>query len=236
MTPLLEIANLNAWYGTAHVLFGVSFEIEEGTLLALLGRNGAGKSTTCKSIVGVEAQAVGRIALAGAAIHSVSTARRARLGIQLVPEDRRVYAGLTVVDNLMLARAAAGLRKPLSLDRVLDVFPTLRPLLDRRGDQLSGGEQQLVAIARALVPQPRLLVLDEPSEGLSPVIVEQVGAAIQTVRTEFGTTVLLAEQNTGFALELADRVVVLDGGRVAFAGSRAELQRDPVMTQRFLSV
>ncbi|HVA36407.1 MAG TPA: ABC transporter ATP-binding protein [Candidatus Dormibacteraeota bacterium] len=234
--PLLALANVHAYYGSAHVLFDLALEVQAGSLLALVGRNGAGKTTTARTIVGVGVRAAGSIRFDGVELARIPTPLRARRGVQLVPEDRRIYAELTVRENLLLGRHAAPRGGALTIERILSLFPMLEPLLQRGGRELSGGEQQLVAVARALVARPRLLILDEPTEGLAPVIVEQVGEAIRLLRAEFGTTVLLIEQNAAFALDLADHVAVIDQGRIAFSGTRDAFLSDPALAERFLTV
>ncbi|TAM58512.1 ABC transporter ATP-binding protein [bacterium] len=234
--PLLTLSRVHAYYGSAHVLFDVALEVESGSLLALVGRNGAGKTTTARTILGAGVRSKGSVRFDGAELAHVPTPQRARRGIQLVPDDRRIYAGLSVRENILLGRHAAPRDEALPLQHVVSLFPLLAPLLERGGGELSGGEQQLVAVARALVARPRLLILDEPTEGLAPVIVEQVGNAIRLLRTEFGTTVLLIEQNAAFALALADHVAVIDQGRVAFTGVRDAFLADPGLTERFLTI
>jgi ABC-type branched-subunit amino acid transport system ATPase component len=234
--PILEVRGLHAHYATAHVLFDVGFSIPPDSLMALLGRNGAGKTTTARALMGAGVRTEGSIRFAGVEVARLPTFRRARLGLQLVPEDRRVYTDLTVRQNLELSRHAAGGRRPLSIPRLLEIFPTLEALLERGGSELSGGEQQLVAIARAILPQPRLLIMDEPSQGLAPVVLERVRDAVRLLRAEFGTTVLLTEQNVPFALGLADLVMLIDEGSVVFSGSRAEFEARPELRSRYLAV
>lgn len=236
VAPLLQLRDVHAFYATAHVLFGVDLAVARGTTVALLGRNGAGKSTLLKSIMHVEARVTGSIRFQDLELQRLPTPRIAQAGVQLVPEDRRIYGGLTVRENLALGRQAARGRAPLDLEQILQIFPTLQPLLRRAGNALSGGEQQLVAIARALVTSPRLLLMDEPSAGLSPLIVAQVRDAIRTLRQTLGVTILLAEQNARFALQLAERVYLLDGGRVAFSGSQADFLADAALQQRYLAL
>lgn len=232
----LVVEGLDSYYGAAQALFGVSFSVGEGTTTALLGRNGVGKSTLLKSIAGIEVRATGSIRAFRGELLGVPAYRRARLGVQLVPEDRRILGSLSVAENIALGNHALGERHPLRLEEIVELLPTLGPLLGRRGDQLSGGEQQLVAIARALASNPRLLLLDEPSEGLAPIVVEQVGRAVAGLRQREGLTILIAEQNAPFALSLARDVVVLESGRVAFAGTRAAFEADPELLRRHLAL
>jgi branched-chain amino acid transport system ATP-binding protein len=233
---MLTLRGLDARYGAAHVLFGVDLELEDGSLTALLGRNGAGKTTTAMAIAGIGPRCTGELRYQGRDVGRWPAFRRARAGIQLVPDNRRVYPMLSVRENLELGLSACGGRRGMRVAELADLFPTLSRLLDRMGDQLSGGEQQLVAIARALVSRPHLLIMDEPSQGLAPVILEQVGEAVRTLRASLGTTVLLTEQNVEFAGRLADRVVVIDGGRVVYTGSRDEFRDRRDVRGRYLSV
>ena len=233
----ISVKNLDAYYGTAHVLFGVGLAVAPGQTFALLGRNGAGKSTLLKSIVRADVRVTGDIRLGDINITRLPTYRIARLGVQLVPEDRRIYTGLSVKENLELGfRATAKDRPPIEIERILDVFPTLRPLLHRRGNELSGGEQQLVAIARAMVGNPRALLMDEPSAGLAPVVLDMVGASIARLRTETDITMIIAEQNARFGLEMCQEVAILDRGRIVFTGSREEFEGQEELHRHFLSV
>jgi ABC-type branched-subunit amino acid transport system ATPase component len=235
--PNLRLHQVHAYYGPAHVLFGVSLEVPAGSCLALLGRNGAGKTTLLRAITRSGVRVEGSVTLGEVELTRLSTHRIARLGVQLVPEDRRVYQGFTVRENLRLAEAAAlPPRAPLPLDEVLTIFPTLRPLLSRRGNELSGGEQQLVAIARAMVASPHLLLMDEPSAGLAPVVLETVAAAIQRLRAHRPLTLVVAEQNARFALDLADHVAVLQEGRLVFSGSRQDFLARQGEHARYLTV
>jgi branched-chain amino acid transport system ATP-binding protein len=237
MTPLLQVRDLDAFYATAHVLFDVAIDVPTDATVAVLGRNGAGKSTLMKSIVRAEVRTTGTIKLDGSDLVPLGTYRVARLGVALVPEDRRILSELTVSENLELGRqAVARERGALELDALLEIFPALKALIRRRGNELSGGEQQILAVARALVGNPRLLMLDEPSEGLAPVVIEQLDAAIRRLRRDIGVAVLLTEQNSAFALSLADRVVVLDEGRVVFSDTCAAFRRTEGLVERFLSV
>jgi branched-chain amino acid transport system ATP-binding protein len=235
--PMLQVSNLRAYYGAAQALFEVDFSVGVGTTAALLGRNGAGKSTLLRSIVRAGVRTTGTLTFMGNDLANSATHARARAGIQLVPEDRRILAGLTVEENLELGRNGASKgRPPIPLKQVIDVFPTLYPLLGRRGRELSGGEQQLLAIARAMGGNPRLLLLDEPSEGLAPVIVDQVEDAVKRLREQTQVTIVIAEQDSEFALELADSVTLLAEGRVAFSGSVAEFRADEELARRHLLV
>ena len=237
MSEGLRVESLHAYYGAAHILFDVRLAAPVGTCVALLGRNGAGKSTLLKAITRAGVRAEGHATFDGRDLLRMPTFEIARLGVELVPEDRRVYRNFSVRENLGLAEAAATRDRPaIGLDRILSTFPTLEPLLGRRGNQLSGGEQQLVAIARAMVANPRLLLMDEPSAGLSPVVLETVGDAIRRLRAGHDLTMVLAEQNARFAVDLADHVVVIDEGRIVFTGTREAFEAEAEVQARYLSV
>ena len=221
---LLQIDAVHAGYGRSHVLDDVSLEVDHGAAVALLGRNGAGKSTLLKAIMGIAAAARGRIRFDGAAIERMPPHRVARRGIAYVPEDRGIFASLTVDEHLRLTRGPAGRRVPV--ESLYQRFPELAERRRNRGNELSGGEQQMLAIARALSCAPRLLILDEPTEGLAPIVVERIAALLHTLRAA-GMTMLLVEQNYPFAIDLADRVYVLGKGRVRWQGTAAALDRSP---------
>lgn len=235
---ILQAVGVNSYYGRAHVVFDADVAISAGSCTALLGRNGAGKSTLLKTLA--RAQGVGstgEILLDGRSVMKVATHRLAGLGLQLVPEDRRVFRSLTVRQNIRLgSKALSASREPLPLNTILDLFPTLKPLLGRYGNELSGGEQQLVAIARAMTLNPRILLLDEPSAGLSPTVLSTVGDGLRRVREQLGTTVMLAEQNVTFATKLAGSVIVVSDGRVAYSGSQADFTADEETRNRYLGV
>ncbi len=233
---MLEVEGLNSFYGRAHILQDVSFAVAPGEVLVLLGRNGAGKSTTCKSLIGLVRPARGSIRLDGTEIAGREPFRIARAGLGYVPEERRVFAGLTVAENLDVGRRPPrpGIA-PWTEARLFALFPNLGPLRGRIAARMSGGEQQMLSIARTLMGNPRLILLDEPSEGLSPLIVEQMAAAILALRAE-GVTVLLAEQNLHFAARVANRAVVIEKGRVAWAGTLPELQADEAARAQYLAV
>ena len=234
---LLQLDGVEAWYGSGQALFGVSLAVSRGEVVALLGRNGAGKSTTLRSVMRIEVRTRGAISYDGHDLTRQSTTGVARLGIGYVPEDRRIFGRMTVRENLLLGRQLArDGREAVSLEKTLETFPMLGPLLERRGGVLSGGEQQLLAVARSLVGGPELMLLDEPSEGLAPLTLRQVRAAIETAHRDFGVTVLLAEQNASFALAIANRVAVIDTGRIVFTGDTAELRAKPELMSRYLGV
>ena len=235
--PDLTVRGLHAYYGSAHVLFDVELDVPAGGTLAVLGRNGAGKTTLLRSIASAGLTVRGDVRLGGERLVGLPSFAVARLGVQLVPEDRRILASLSVRDNLRLTSAAASReRPPLAVERVVALFPLLGGLLDRPGYALSGGEQQIVAVARAMVGNPALLLLDEPAEGLAPLVVEQVGEAIRALRGEFDLTVVIAEQNTPFALGLAQSVCLLDGGRVVYTGAAREFAAADDLKRTYLAV
>ena len=234
-TPLLRVDGLRAHYGTAQILFGISLDVPEGGVAALLGRNGAGKTTTLKSVMRIEARPSGTVEFDGADMTRLPTHRIARAGIGYVPGDRRILADLTVRDNLELGKHIATRERPAALmDDILAFFPALKDILSRRGGHLSGGEQQMLTIARCLIGNPRLMLLDEPSEGLAPRIVQELIKILQTVHAELKTSILMTEQNTKMALAMADRVGLIDSGRLVFWGTRDELSERADLMQRYL--
>ncbi len=233
---MLEVDALHSYYGRAHVLQGVSFQLAAGEVLVLLGRNGAGKSTTMKSLIGLVRPRTGRIRFGGADIAGWEPHRIARTGIGYVPEDRRIFTDLTVMENLSVGRQPARPDLPgWTAERLFALFPNLAAMRDRPGGRMSGGEQQMLAIARTLMGNPRLILLDEPSEGLAPLIVEQMAHAILALK-QTGVTVLLAEQNLHFAARVADRAVVIEGGRIVWTGTMAGLLADEAARAAHLQV
>ena len=233
---VLKAEGLDVFYGTSQVLFKMSLEVNQGETLALLGRNGAGKSTSMKAIAGVIPIRSGSVQLDGANISGQASHVIAKKGSGFVPEDRQIFPDLTVEDNLMIAikKGPQG-QDDWPLERVYDMLPLLKPLKDRLGGQLSGGEQQMLTVGRSLMGNPSVLLLDEPSEGLAPIMVQRIGDLIETLR-KVGTTIVLAEQNLHFCLGLADRAVVIDKGSDVFVGSIAELNANEEVKQRYLSV
>jgi branched-chain amino acid transport system ATP-binding protein len=230
---LLEVKKLNAYYGDSHILFDVNLRVDTHEVVALLGRNGAGKSTTLKTLMGLVKPRSGSIMfdgqdLAGLAAHSI-----ARCGIQLVPEDRRIFGTLDVEENLLLASLTAPGAWPL--ERIYEIFPRLRERRRSRGTDLSGGEQQMLAIARALVRDPKLILLDEPFEGLAPVIVRLLMDACRKL-VEAGQTIILVEQNLAATLALAQRAYIINNGHIVFEGSADHLRASPDVMNRFLGV
>jgi branched-chain amino acid transport system ATP-binding protein len=238
---ILEVRDISTAYGLSRVLFGVSIEVERGECVALLGRNGVGKTTTMRSIMGLTPPSSGRVVWQGADITGWPPHRVARAGIGFVPEDRRIFADLTVWENLDVAsRAARGVAGAArgggwTVERVYDLFPKLRELAGRNGGHLSGGEQQMLTIARTLMGNPDLLLLDEPSEGLAPLVVDHLQEQIGRLKRE-GLTILLAEQNVDFSLALAERVYVLEKGQIRFRGAAAQLRDDEALRHELLAL
>ena len=230
---LLEVSGVNSYYGDSHILFDVSMRVEQNEVVALLGRNGAGKSTTLKSLMGVVTPASGSVRLDGVEVAGRKSHAIARAGMQLVHEDRRIFGSLDVEENLVLAGLTAESRWPL--DRIYGMFPRLKERRRSRGTDLSGGEQQMLAIARALVRNPRIVLLDEPFEGLAPVIVHDLVKACRELAAA-GQTIVLVEQNLAATLALAQRVYVINNGHVVHEGPAAELKGRPELLQRWLGV
>jgi branched-chain amino acid transport system ATP-binding protein len=234
---LLALEDIHTYYGEAHILQGVSITVGEGEVVTLIGRNGAGKTTTLRSIMGIARPQRGVVALAGEDITRRPTHEIARHGIAWVPEERRVLPNLTVLENLRLgmlgARATDGAAG--RLDEVLEFFPRLRERIDQKGKSLSGGEQQMLAIARGLVARPRLMLVDEPTEGLAPLLVQSLTEILRAINVR-GTTILLVEQTLEVAMALSHRLYVMDQGRIQFEGTPEALAKDPAIQQRFLGV
>ena len=230
----LAVHDIDTFYGTSHILHRVSLEIADGELYAVLGRNGAGKTTLLRSITGVNPPKSGSIALDGIDITRLKSHQRARLGISYVPQGREIIFDLTVRENIVLAMIGRNQRARVVPDYIWDYFPALRPLVDRKGGVLSGGQQQQLAIARTLVQEPRLLLLDEPTEGLQPSVVEEIDEIIKRIRRERNCAVLLVEQNLAFVRDVAERFAILDTGRIVANGAIAQLT--PEVVQRHLAV
>lgn len=232
-TPLLELDGVNTYYGESHALHDVRLRIGEGEVVALLGRNGAGKSTTLKTIMGVLPPRTGTIRFGGQPISDPSPEALAKRGVQLVPEDRRIFGGLTVEENLVIA--ALSCAKPLPMAEIYRVFPRLQERRRSFGRFLSGGEQQMLSIARAMMRAPRLLMLDEPFEGLAPIIVQALLTVVADLARR-GQTIVIVEQNVDACLNLADRAYVLSNGQVVYEGSADALRSDRATQLRYLSV
>jgi branched-chain amino acid transport system ATP-binding protein len=234
-TPLLSVDGIHTAYGLSRVLFGISLDINPGECICLLGRNGVGKTTTMRSIMGLTPPSSGRVAWKGQDITGWPPHKIARAGIGFVPEDRRIFAELTVWENLDVAGRAGGRRGHWTIETVYELFPVLRELRNRQGGFLSGGEQQMLTIARTLMGNPELLLLDEPSEGLAPLVVETLRVKIGELRDQ-GLTILLAEQGVEFSLSLADRVYVLEKGAVRHSGPAAELRDDKELREKLMAI
>jgi branched-chain amino acid transport system ATP-binding protein len=234
--PLLHVESLCAWYGRAQILFDVALDVGPGEVVALMGRNGAGKSTTMKAIIGLAQRRSGIVTFDGQDISTLVPHRIARLGLGWVPEDRRIFTDLTVLENLEVGRRAPRAGVPSwSPETLFALFPNLAAMPDRLGARMSGGEQQMLTVARTLMGNPRLVLLDEPSEGVAPLIVEQMAQSINEMKRQ-GLSVLLSEQNLRFAQAVCDRVYVLEKGQVRFAGSMLELDRDVAVRRDLLGL
>ncbi len=231
---MLEVAAIHSFYGDSHVLQGISLRVGNDESVCLLGRNGAGKSTTMKSIMGFVPPREGEIRFRGMAINGRPPFEIIRLGIGYVPEDRRIFPDLTVRENLEVAYRQREGKQKWDMRAILEMFPLLKKLLDRDGGKLSGGEQQLLAIARALIGNPSLLLLDEPCEGLAPVIVDQLKEVIFSLKSEI--PILIAEQNARFALDVSDRGYVIEKGQIKYEGATADLKANTEIQKRYLSV
>ncbi len=231
--PLLAVRNLEAWYGESHVLHGVTFDVREGEVVTLLGRNGAGKTTTLKSIIGILGKRSGSVSFGGVETIALPSRIIARLGVGYCPEERGIFASLSVAENLILPPQV----KPggLSTEQIFELFPNLKERLTSQGTKLSGGEQQMLAIARILRTGARLLLLDEPTEGLAPVIVEQIGRTIARLKTE-GFTIVLVEQNFRFASTVADRHYVVEQGRIIDMIPNSEIEKNLDKLHTYLGV
>lgn len=230
---LLEVKDIHTYYGESYVLQGVSLAIEAGEVVSLLGRNGAGKTTTLKSIIGLVPPRKGSIIYKGEPITGKEPHRVTKLGIAYVPEERRIFTTLSVLENLKVAERNNG--GMWDLHRVFELFPVLEIKKNHRGYQLSGGEQQMLTIARSLMLNPELILLDEPSEGLAPVIVENIVEVIKKMKSE-GITILLVEQNVLMTLELSDRHYIIDSGKIIYQGSNEEFRKETEIQKRYLSV
>ena len=233
--PILAVEEVFTSYGLSQVLFGVSLEVAAGECVCLLGRNGVGKTTTIRSVMGLTPPREGRVMWKGRDVSGRQPYQIAALGIGFVPEDRRIFADLTVWENLDVAARSRGGTTAWTLERIFDLFPKLRELVDRQGGFLSGGEQQMLTIARTLMGNPQLLLLDEPSEGLAPLVVDHLKEQIVRLKQD-GLTILLAEQNVDFCLDLADRVYVLEKGRIRYEGTAASFREDESIRAQYLAL
>ena len=233
---MLEVNQIHTYYGTSHILFDVSLNIQEGEIVYCLGRNGAGKTTTIRSVMGLTPPRAGSIKLKGEEIVGRAPFQIARRGVGYIPSGRRIYPTLTVRENLIVAmKPPVGEGAPWTVERVYDMFPALKPLDTHKGRMLSGGELQMLAIARTLMGNPELLLMDEPSEGLSPLVLKGLGEQIQKLTTE-GITVFITEQNVKFALELSSRGYIIDNGRIVYEGTVDELQANEEIKSRYLAL
>jgi len=233
---MLNVDRIDTYYGSSQALFGVSLEVHDGEVVTLLGRNGMGKSTTIKSIMGLVKVSQGRITFNGVEIQSLPSYQVARLGIGLVPEGRQIFPNLTVLENIMIGAAHRGGRdEPYSLDEVLDIFPRLGERLKNYGNQLSGGEQQMLAVVRALMTTPKLLILDEATEGLAPLVRKEIWYGLGVLKTR-GQSILVIDKNLGALMKLADRHYMMEKGEVVWTGSTDEIIANENLKARYLGV
>ena len=234
--PTLSVTNLEVWYGSAQAVFDVNIDVHDGEIVGLLGRNGAGKTSTMLGIMGAGVRRRGQIVLAGRDVSAHPVHRLARSRLAWVPDDRRVFPTLTVEENLGVARSAARGTGKLSNAELVDIFPLLGPIMKRPAGVLSGGEQQVVAIARAMVSRPRVLLVDEPTEGLAPIVVDSLIDTFKLMRSDLGQGIVLAEADQTVVSELADRVVVLAVGRQVYSADLAEFTSNDQVQRRYLSI
>ncbi len=233
--PVLSVSHLNAWYGKAQVLFDLSFEVKSGECVALMGRNGAGKSTTLKSIMRLGASQA-KVLFGAVDISHYQTHRIARLGLGYVPEDRRIFTELTVLENLAIGtQVARSNAHQWTLPQIFELFPNLATMQHRLGSQMSGGEQQMLTVARTLMGNPSMVLLDEPSEGVAPLVVEQMARTISALKQQ-GLSILLSEQNIHFAAQVADRCIVLEKGAIQLVCSMSELMQNQQWRQQYLGI
>ena len=233
---MLTVAGLHAYYGQAHILTDVALHVNAGEVVVLLGRNGAGKSTTLKSIIGLVRPRSGTITFGGVRIERLEPFKIARMGLGYVPEERRIFTDLTVLENLEVGRQPPRAGAPLwDVEKVGALFPNLKEMPHRKGGHMSGGEQQMLTIARTLMGNPACILLDEPSEGVAPVIVDQMVLAIRALK-KAGVAILLSEQNLHFAMEVADRAYIIEKGRIRFDGTMAELSASDDVRAQYLAV
>jgi ABC-type branched-subunit amino acid transport system ATPase component len=233
---VLETIALNAFYDDGHILHDINFQMDEGERVAVLGRNGAGKSTFLKSLMNAGPRTAGEVRFEGRELGSIPSFKRARMGMALVPEDRRIFSHLTVEENLVMARYAAGGRNAAEPAAVVNAFSMLKPLVRRYGGQLSGGQQQILAVGRAFMASPRVLLLDEPTEGLAPVIVEQMASEFVSICEREKVGLILCEQNIWFARACTARLYLIDTGRIVFSGTWKEFDADANLKMKYLAV
>ena len=234
---MLEVNDVNAWYGTSHILQGISLKVHKGELVCLIGRNGAGKTTTVKSIAGLIPKAKGSVKFEGVELLGQPAHARFSRGLAYVPEERRIVPGLTVRENIRLGLLASPLRKREAdvIEEIAETFPRLKERLDQMAITMSGGEQQMLAIARAVASSPKMVLLDEPSEGIMPVLVDEMFEYFATLKRS-GVTILLIEQNVGLALKIADRAYILDQGEIVYSGSAQAMLADEAIQERYCAV
>ena len=235
MSDILTVEDIHTYYGESYVLQGLSLKIASSSVVSVVGRNGMGKTTAMRSVMGFTPARRGKILFRGVEITGLSAFEIARKGLALVPQGRRIFPSLTVRENLAIAAGGRSRKGTWDMERVLSLFPVLGNRLPNRGNQLSGGEQQMLAIARALVSNPGLILMDEPSEGLAPMVIQEVGAVIKQLRRE-GASILLAEQNLPLAMDVADYMYVINKGAMVFEGTPAELQGRPEIEREYLAV
>jgi branched-chain amino acid transport system ATP-binding protein len=234
---MLTIKNLNAWYGSSHVLQNVNIEVQRGQVVSLLGRNGAGKTTTIKSVMGLLSKTNGSMQFKGQELMGQPAHRRFHLGLAYVPEERRIVAGLTVLENIRLGIIASPVKsqEKVIIEKIADTFPRLKERLNQNAITMSGGEQQMLAIARAMASDPDMILLDEPSEGIMPILVDEMFELFSALK-KLGKTILLVEQNVELALGISDQVYILDQGEIVHANSALALLNDPEMQERYCAV
>jgi branched-chain amino acid transport system ATP-binding protein len=235
--PLLQVDGLNAWYDRSHVVQDLSFHVNAGEIVTLMGRNGAGKTSTLRALMGLVAKRRGQARIDGVDLLAEPAHTRFHKGVAYVPEERRIVPGLTVRENLQLGILGRPGKHDLAaiVDQIAETFPRLKERLDQEGTSLSGGEQQMLAIARAMVAKPRLILLDEPSEGIMPLLVHEMFELFQRMKAE-GTTLLLVEQNVALALRISDRAYIIDQGRIVHSGTAEALLADPEVQERYCAV
>jgi len=234
---MLKVEQLNAWYDHSHVIQGLSFEVRQGEIVTLMGRNGAGKTSTLRTVMGLLAKCKGRVLFDGEDLLALPPHERYHRGLAYVPEDRRIVPGLTVLENLQLGLLASNRRGQMAemIDEIAQTFPRLKERLHQDGTSLSGGEQQMLAIARAMMARPRMILLDEPSEGIMPLLVYEMFQLFTRMK-QSGTTILLVEQNVERALSISDRAYILDQGQIVHQGDAAELMANPEIQEKYCAV